>query len=306
MGHPIVVSKHEDTQERIEGSCNQPIQENVITQVCGRSGHQAQNTNDESVANGEQKYCNGPGYRQIHIKFTTCRRRQDKIRNTLDETSHAIRGEFEPDVFSKIRGRALLQSRLAETPAEGRWISWWRYPIYAGCAFVFLLVFGMSLLHYDRMFQFSAENNEAHLLPDPKLTPGYTRSLTRTDLCGSSASSVSRFIPSSVGQQLFDEYGIGDPRPGGYELDYLIDPELGGSDDPRNLWPQPYSAVWNARVKDALEDHLHQMVCAGQLNLSTAQNDVSRDWIAAYRKYFHTDKPIVSHLAFTKDMPWRN
>ncbi len=59
------------------------------------------------------------------------------------------------------------------------------------------------------------------------------------------------------------------------------------------LWPQPYTApTWNAHVKDALEEHLHEMVCAGELDLSTAQRDIATDWIAAYKKYFHTDRPI--------------
>ena len=58
------------------------------------------------------------------------------------------------------------------------------------------------------------------------------------------------------------------------------------------MWPQTYSAVWNARVKDALEDRLRELVCAGDLDLPTAQMEISNDWIAAYKKYFHTDQPI--------------
>jgi hypothetical protein len=68
---------------------------------------------------------------------------------------------------------------------------------------------------------------------------------------------------------------------------------LGGADDIRNLWPEPYrSTAWNARVKDTLEERLHEMVCAGQLDLPTAQRDIATDWIAAYKKYFHTDRPL--------------
>jgi len=75
-------------------------------------------------------------------------------------------------------------------------------------------------------------------------------------------------------------------------VDYLITPELGGAGSIRNLWPQPYSAVWNAHVKDELEDRLHGLVCSGQVDLATAQREISRDWISAYKKYFHTDKPF--------------
>jgi hypothetical protein len=79
-------------------------------------------------------------------------------------------------------------------------------------------------------------------------------------------------------------------------VDYLITPALGGSDDIRNLWPQPYAgSPWNAYVKDALEEHLHGMVCDGQLDLATAQHEIAVNWIAAYRKYFHTHQPLPQH-----------
>jgi len=81
--------------------------------------------------------------------------------------------------------------------------------------------------------------------------------------------------------------------PKDFEVDFLITPELGGSNDIHNLWPEPYySTVWNARVKDELEDRLHEMVCNGELDLGTAQRDISTDWIVAYKKYFHTDRPL--------------
>jgi hypothetical protein len=35
------------------------------------------------------------------------------------------------------------------------------------------------------------------------------------------------------------------------------------------------------------------MVCAGKVDLPTAQNDIATDWIAAYKKYFHTDTPLT-------------
>jgi hypothetical protein len=79
-----------------------------------------------------------------------------------------------------------------------------------------------------------------------------------------------------------------------YELDYLITPELGGAPDARNLWPQRYAAgAWNARVKDELERLLPRLVCDGRVDLQAAQHDIARDWIAAYRKYFKTNTPLL-------------
>ena len=88
------------------------------------------------------------------------------------------------------------------------------------------------------------------------------------------------------------EYGISDASPGEHEIDYLIGPGVGGTEDIHNLWPEAYNArPWNARVKDSLEERLHQLVCAGELDLSTAQHDIATDWIAAYKKYFDTERP---------------
>jgi hypothetical protein len=38
-------------------------------------------------------------------------------------------------------------------------------------------------------------------------------------------------------------------------------------------------------VKDALERKLHNLVCAGQLDLKTAQREIASNWIEAYKKY---------------------
>jgi len=105
-------------------------------------------------------------------------------------------------------------------------------------------------------------------------------------------------VPVSLQQEVFREYGLAGAKPEAYEVDYLITPELGGSSDIRNLWPQPYSSnVWNAHVKDALEERLHQMVCAGEIDLETAQRDIATNWILAYKKYFHTDRPLGSEAS---------
>jgi hypothetical protein len=102
-------------------------------------------------------------------------------------------------------------------------------------------------------------------------------------------------VPASVRRRVFQEYQLTDRQLQGYELDYLISPQLGGTDDIRNLWPEPEAvSEWNMRVKDALEDRLHQLVCQGTINLSTAQQDLATDWISAYKRYFHTDRPIES------------
>jgi hypothetical protein len=140
-----------------------------------------------------------------------------------------------------------------------------------------------------------ADQSGIPLLPDPKLTPGATLAVTPDDLCTPGFTKLVRDVPTSVKRQAYEEYGITHHEPGEYEVDHLISLELGGSNSIRNLWPQSYrTQPWNAHVKDALEDELHRLVCSGQLDLKTAQHDIARDWIEAYKHYFNTDRPLTS------------
>lgn len=135
--------------------------------------------------------------------------------------------------------------------------------------------------------------------PDLRLTPGATVPVTEIQVCGSTGSKTAPVVPASLKHKVFELYGVRTSQPDGYEVDYLITPELGGATDIRNLWPEPYEdTVWNAHVKDQLEDRLHQMVCHGEVDLATAQHDIAADWIAAYRKYFHAQQPIAANTSF--------
>ena len=135
---------------------------------------------------------------------------------------------------------------------------------------------------------------DAPLLPDPKMTPGATLPVTaRRHLPSLATPRRSATFPLDVKQQVYAEYGITSHKPGDYEVDHLISLELGGSNSIKNLWPQSYlTQPWNAHVKDALENELHDEVCSGRLDLATAQHDIATDWIAAYKKYFHTNVPL--------------
>jgi hypothetical protein len=46
-----------------------------------------------------------------------------------------------------------------------------------------------------------------------------------------------------------------------------------------------HKAMWNAHVKDKLEDRLHGLVCAGKLPIEQAQREIATDWIAVYERY---------------------
>ena len=123
--------------------------------------------------------------------------------------------------------------------------------------------------------------------PDSSKTPGDTLDVTKDDICVPGYSSKVRNVPQSVKEQAYSDYGITHRAKGQYEIDHLISLELGGSNSLRNLWPQSYlTKPWNAHVKDALENRLHQEICSGKIDLKQAQREISGDWIAAYKKRF--------------------
>jgi hypothetical protein len=170
-----------------------------------------------------------------------------------------------------------------------------------GIAAALVLLAGLTIL--PRLARDKQE--AARIIPNTRLTPGAVVSSDERNVCSATWSGSARMIPAAMGQQVFEEYGIRSPQPRAYELDYLIAPELGGSSDIRNVWPQPYSAaVWNSHLKDALEGRLHDLVCSGRIPLKTAQHDIATNWVAAYKKYFQTGAPLPDHYAFAKDMPW--
>jgi hypothetical protein len=123
-------------------------------------------------------------------------------------------------------------------------------------------------------------------MPDQIMTPGdVIKGVTAEQICVSGYAHKVRNVPESTKRQVYKNYKITSHKPGEYEVDHLISLELGGSNDIKNLWPQPYNGLWNAHMKDKLENKLHELVCAGTLSLEDAQHDISTDWVEAYQKY---------------------
>lgn len=130
--------------------------------------------------------------------------------------------------------------------------------------------------------------------PSVTLTPGAVAPLSANQLCAGER--PSRRVAFSTRQAVLASYRMAHIDPDAYELDALITPELGGTTDAANLWPQLYSSpVWNARVKDELELLLPTLVCRGEVDLAQAQREIATDWIAAYQHYFATDAPLQTH-----------
>jgi hypothetical protein len=240
-----------------------------------------------------------------------CRARKQEIERAIGDFVRLHRGDLDPLLPPPAGPRALLKARLAEMALlpQPWWTQWsqrlapWPWGWNWRQAVVALLIVGAVIAgaHYwvPLTALRSAPRSVLVSFPEPSLTPGAVSSVNREQVCASTRPK-NRTVPVALQRKVFEEYGIPGAEPRAYEVDYLITPALGGADDIRNLWPQSYSsAVWNAHVKDALEDRLRDLVCSGNLELVAAQHDISSDWIAAYKKYFHTDKPLDTTPAET-------
>jgi hypothetical protein len=119
--------------------------------------------------------------------------------------------------------------------------------------------------------------------PDLGLTPGKTNHVV-TDVCAIKWGKDARHVTEKMKRDVFARYAIPWSRHAEFEVDHLISRELGGADAIENLWPQKWVGVWNAHMKDRLENALHKKVCAGQLSLREAQREIAADWIATFQK----------------------
>ena len=226
-----------------------------------------------------------------------CRARTSRMASVADATSRlCLRGETAPSTALRRR----LQAAMTERGA--RWDRSASFRLRKAFAtFPLLIRVGVSvaligvvvlLMRSTRGIVPVATPIEAASLPIHALTPGATARVGRDALCAGRPPARSP-IAAAVRQAVLRQYQMEHVPEEEYELDYLITPELGGTAEAQNLWPQRYaSGIWNARVKDDLERLLPQLVCQGALDLATAQQAIADNWIAAYKKYMGTDQPI--------------
>ena len=242
------------------------------------------------------------------IHLATCERcasRLKAVRAAADAASE-IAAVPTPIAPAQSEMRTRLRARLAAHSVELD--RSWRFrversasamsPAVLTVAAIAIVVFAVYFSREPSAPRFASHNAtdlpEAGALPIRALTPGAIAPVSIEELCAGRGP-VKEEIAPEVRQAVLRDYGMEGLPETEYELDYLITPELGGSSDRRNLWPERYgSRVWNARVKDELERLLPALVCGGRIDLHTAQRDISADWIGAYKKYFRTDRPVQS------------
>jgi hypothetical protein len=125
-------------------------------------------------------------------------------------------------------------------------------------------------------------------LPDRSCSPGaYYNKLTKSVICADSfRTSQIRHVTEGEKHQVEQEYGLTPKSYGStLEIDHIVSLELGGSNDIANLFPEEATFSDSSpgfHVKDALENKLHDMVCAGQISLYQARQQIAADWEALY------------------------
>jgi hypothetical protein len=131
--------------------------------------------------------------------------------------------------------------------------------------------------------------------PDRRCSPGaYYSKLTKRVICAAGfRTSTIRNVPESEKFAVEVEYGL---EPGRYgrslEIDHIVSLELGGSNDIANLFPERLYAHPGYRVKDRLENRLHELVCSGRIALRDAQRGIADDWEGLYERVFGTAPPV--------------
>jgi len=264
-----------------------------------------------SFADGELAPAQASAVEQHLAACWQCRTRRLEIEGVIANFVRQHNQNLDSRIPPADGPRSLLKACLAESAHTQSTPSWLerlqlvfsrRHIAYAvGTAFLILI--GLAFWRYtpDLRHKHSLETMTLYE-PKPELTPGAVRPVSLLDICRGGVSEKNRAVSVAMQREVFKNYGIVNALPQDYEVDYLITPELGGADDIKNLWPQPFSAKnWSAYTKDNLEDRLHELVCSGKLDLPTAQKAIAKDWIGAYQKYVQANNPSAERSGNLED-----
>lgn len=127
-------------------------------------------------------------------------------------------------------------------------------------------------------------------LPNPALTPGVVRPLSKADICGTKWGKDARHVTLAMKKQVFARYGIPWAEHAKFEVDHVVSRELGGADALDNLAPEPWYVTvkgleMGAHQKDRAENAVHRALCAGQIGLREAQRQIVDDWTVLYLRF---------------------
>lgn len=124
--------------------------------------------------------------------------------------------------------------------------------------------------------------------PDSACTPGAIfADATVSDICTSGYAHSKRSVTSGIKRDIKAAYGIIGAVSTKYHVDHLISLQLGGSNDPANLWPLVVEGDRGKKQKDLVENFLHDKLCANDITLKEAQSLISTRWADVYNLLPH-------------------
>jgi hypothetical protein len=122
-------------------------------------------------------------------------------------------------------------------------------------------------------------------MPNPTLTPGAVATTNTTTVCVLPDHLATSAIPPATQQAIYTEYGYTNPIvQSRYDIDYLVPVLLGGATTTKNMWPAAFKGT-GFFEKDQLDHVLRDMVCRRMISLRSAQQDLEKNWYAAWLKY---------------------
>ncbi len=121
--------------------------------------------------------------------------------------------------------------------------------------------------------------------PRPGLTPGAIATRNTAAVCDLPDHTGNSTIPAATQAAVFQAYGITNPQvQTKYDIDYLVPLFLGGADKTANMWPAALKGT-GFFEKIQLDHVLRDLVCHRTLPLVTAQQDLERNWYAAWLRF---------------------
>lgn len=127
--------------------------------------------------------------------------------------------------------------------------------------------------------------------PDPVLTPGAVETQDIDIICHHKTGER-RHATAIEKSAVYTAYHLAGRHDGfcagprGCDLDDRVPIECGGSNEPKNLWPQRGSGPYNQVQKNKLEGLCHRLVCAGTITPAEGQAWFLGDWKTEYDRRF--------------------
>lgn len=135
-------------------------------------------------------------------------------------------------------------------------------------------------------YNFTKLNYTRVYFPNKTLTPGMIMSSNITEICVPGYSERVRSVSDSTKTKVYNSYRLqANQTPGSYQIDEVIPLCLGGSNDIKNLWPEPANPKPGYMEKDRLENYLCDAVCNGSIDLRQAQGEINENWFETFMKY---------------------